>query len=255
MSPNILPRRRSGCRTSFPGRSWRAFSRSSGPGHTSYFTKLVTRYEDEFAKRLGKFRLERIRCGSRMSVIAVITNPVQIRKIIACLDRHGRGPPPLGRGFPPPWGWTNRPFHLSPHRARPSVPSEPSRAEPRARSRPRRGGSWTPSAPTAGAWSAHPTGSSPRRRGRTCSRSSAPRARIPRAGLYAAHWRGAGRPHRPATAPTTGQHPREDAIRPRCVHAAPSRGSRRNGLAGSNIRRVPPPGGWQSRRFSMYSFS
>ena len=33
------------------------------------------------------------RCGSRMSVIAVIVDPAQIRKIIACLDRHGRGPP------------------------------------------------------------------------------------------------------------------------------------------------------------------
>jgi DNA-directed RNA polymerase subunit RPC12/RpoP len=43
------------------------------------------------------------RCGSRMSVIAVITDPVQIRRatgaalgIIDCLDRHGRGPPLLG---------------------------------------------------------------------------------------------------------------------------------------------------------------
>ena len=36
------------------------------------------------------------RCGSRMSVIAVITDPAQIRKIIYCLERHGRGPPPLG---------------------------------------------------------------------------------------------------------------------------------------------------------------
>ena len=35
------------------------------------------------------------RCASRMSVIAVITDPAQIRKIIACLDRHGRGPPPM----------------------------------------------------------------------------------------------------------------------------------------------------------------
>ena len=26
----------------------------------AHFTELVTRYEDEFAKRLGKFRLERI---------------------------------------------------------------------------------------------------------------------------------------------------------------------------------------------------
>jgi hypothetical protein len=33
------------------------------------------------------------RCGSRMSVIAVIVDPAQIRKIIACLERHGRGPP------------------------------------------------------------------------------------------------------------------------------------------------------------------
>jgi hypothetical protein len=36
------------------------------------------------------------RCGSRMSVIAVITDPTQIRRIIACLERHGRGPPQLG---------------------------------------------------------------------------------------------------------------------------------------------------------------
>jgi hypothetical protein len=43
------------------------------------------------------------RCGSRMSVIAVITDPAQIRRatgaalgIIDCLDRHGRGPPQLG---------------------------------------------------------------------------------------------------------------------------------------------------------------
>jgi predicted RNA-binding Zn-ribbon protein involved in translation (DUF1610 family) len=51
------------------------------------------------------------RCGNRMSVIAVIVDPTQIRKatcsalgIIACLDRHGRGPPPLGRGSTPPQG-------------------------------------------------------------------------------------------------------------------------------------------------------
>ncbi len=36
------------------------------------------------------------RCGSRMAVIAVIVDPAQIRKIITCLRRHGRGPPPLG---------------------------------------------------------------------------------------------------------------------------------------------------------------
>ena len=42
------------------------------------------------------------RCGSRMSVIAVIVDPAQIRKIIDCLNRHGRGPPPLGRGSTPP---------------------------------------------------------------------------------------------------------------------------------------------------------
>jgi hypothetical protein len=31
------------------------------------------------------------RCGTRMSVIAVITDPAQIRAIIACLDRRRRG--------------------------------------------------------------------------------------------------------------------------------------------------------------------
>lgn len=36
------------------------------------------------------------RCGSRMAVLAVIVDPAQIRKIIACLERHGRGPPLLG---------------------------------------------------------------------------------------------------------------------------------------------------------------
>ena len=36
------------------------------------------------------------RCASRMSVFAVILDPAQIRTIIAYLDRHGRGPPPLG---------------------------------------------------------------------------------------------------------------------------------------------------------------
>ena len=36
------------------------------------------------------------RWGSRMSVIAVIVEPAQIRKIIACLERHGRGPPAHG---------------------------------------------------------------------------------------------------------------------------------------------------------------
>jgi hypothetical protein len=36
------------------------------------------------------------RCGSRMAVLAVIVDPAQIRKIIACLERHGRGPPLQG---------------------------------------------------------------------------------------------------------------------------------------------------------------
>jgi hypothetical protein len=36
------------------------------------------------------------KCASRMAVVAVITDPVQIRNIIDCLQRHGRGPPPLG---------------------------------------------------------------------------------------------------------------------------------------------------------------
>jgi hypothetical protein len=35
------------------------------------------------------------RCGSRMAVITIITNPAQIRKIIDCLDHHGGSPPPL----------------------------------------------------------------------------------------------------------------------------------------------------------------
>jgi hypothetical protein len=30
-----------------------------------------------------------------MAVLAVIVDPAQIRKIIACLQRHDRGPPPL----------------------------------------------------------------------------------------------------------------------------------------------------------------
>jgi hypothetical protein len=36
------------------------------------------------------------KCGSRMAVIAVIVDPTQIHRIIDCLERHGRGPPPLG---------------------------------------------------------------------------------------------------------------------------------------------------------------
>jgi len=36
------------------------------------------------------------RCGARISVIALIVDPAQIRKIISCLERQGRGPPPLG---------------------------------------------------------------------------------------------------------------------------------------------------------------
>jgi hypothetical protein len=36
------------------------------------------------------------RCGSRMSAVAVIVDPAQIHKIIACLELHGRGPPAQG---------------------------------------------------------------------------------------------------------------------------------------------------------------
>jgi len=32
-------------------------------------------------------------CGNRMSVIAVIRDPAEIRTITACLAKHGRGPP------------------------------------------------------------------------------------------------------------------------------------------------------------------
>ena len=35
-------------------------------------------------------------CGNRMSVIAVIRDPVEIRTLIACLLKHGRGPPDEG---------------------------------------------------------------------------------------------------------------------------------------------------------------
>jgi hypothetical protein len=35
-------------------------------------------------------------CGSRMAVIAVILDPAEIRKIITCMARHGRGPPTQG---------------------------------------------------------------------------------------------------------------------------------------------------------------
>ena len=35
-------------------------------------------------------------CGSRMSVIALILDPAEIRKIISCLARQGRGPPTQG---------------------------------------------------------------------------------------------------------------------------------------------------------------
>ena len=36
------------------------------------------------------------RCGSRMAVLSIIVDPAQSRKIVACLERHGRGPPLLG---------------------------------------------------------------------------------------------------------------------------------------------------------------
>ena len=35
-------------------------------------------------------------CANRMSVIAVIRHPAEIRTIIACLVKHGRGPPDEG---------------------------------------------------------------------------------------------------------------------------------------------------------------
>ena len=41
------------------------------------------------------------KCGGDMSVIAVIRNRDEIRKIIACMERQGRGPVPiLSRGPP-----------------------------------------------------------------------------------------------------------------------------------------------------------
>ena len=36
------------------------------------------------------------KCASRIEVIAVILDPAEIRKIISCLARHGRGPPAEG---------------------------------------------------------------------------------------------------------------------------------------------------------------
>ena len=45
-----------------------------------------------------------LRCALIVAVIAVITEPAQIRKIIASLGRHGRRPPHLGRGSTPPLG-------------------------------------------------------------------------------------------------------------------------------------------------------
>jgi hypothetical protein len=35
-------------------------------------------------------------CGGRMSVIAVIRDPIEIRKIVTCLAKQGRGPPQEG---------------------------------------------------------------------------------------------------------------------------------------------------------------
>jgi hypothetical protein len=35
-------------------------------------------------------------CGGRMAVIAVIRDPVEIRKIVTCLAKQGRGPPQEG---------------------------------------------------------------------------------------------------------------------------------------------------------------
>ena len=36
------------------------------------------------------------KCGSRMEVIALILDPAEIRKIINCLAKHGRGSPTAG---------------------------------------------------------------------------------------------------------------------------------------------------------------
>ena len=35
-------------------------------------------------------------CGRRMEVIAVILDAAEIRKLIACFAKHGRGPPTVG---------------------------------------------------------------------------------------------------------------------------------------------------------------
>jgi len=53
-----------------------------------------------WARLLAKvYELDVMACpnrGSRMSVIALILDPAEIRKIIACLSRHGRGLPTEG---------------------------------------------------------------------------------------------------------------------------------------------------------------
>jgi hypothetical protein len=59
------------------------------------------------------------RCGSRMEVIAVIQDPAEIRKIISCRAKHGRGPPTVGRScsmiYCPVWPDEVRIRASSPH--------------------------------------------------------------------------------------------------------------------------------------------
>jgi hypothetical protein len=57
-------------------------------GRKAWARLLAKVYEQEVMARPKR--------GSRMEVIAVILDPAEIRKIISCLAKHGRGPPTVG---------------------------------------------------------------------------------------------------------------------------------------------------------------
>jgi hypothetical protein len=62
---------------------------------TGSVTKQASR--KAWARLLGKvYEIDVLccpKCGGRMSVVAVIRDPESIRKIVACMEKKGRGPP------------------------------------------------------------------------------------------------------------------------------------------------------------------
>jgi hypothetical protein len=61
----------------------------------THLPELLGRYDAEFAARLGKFRRERIAKSVErfVKVIAVITDPAEVRRILLHLVKTGVAPP------------------------------------------------------------------------------------------------------------------------------------------------------------------